>query len=197
MAYGNRCSSGDLRRMRVLIINAFNKNESVVAASITALGSTGHELQSRDLLVEGFTHAMTTAERRAYHEESENLLAEETRTAAAQLAWADALLFLCPVIAHSIPASLKGFLDRVFIPGVAFTFDEQNRLKPKLRHIRRIGLITRTPHQRRDMRKARDGARRAILWTVRMNCALTCRRTYVRLGPEENTASVSAALAHW
>lgn len=183
--------------MRILVIDAFEQDDAIVADACAALEAGGHELRVRHLAAEDFTIAMSTAERRAYHDEGSNLLAEETRTAADDLPWAEALLFLCPAVTHSVPARLKGFLDRVFIPGVAFTFDDDDKLVPKLRHIRRVGLVTRGPHDRAATRRARDGARRSILWTVRLNCAWTCRRTYVRLAPDDDTAAVTAALSRW
>jgi NAD(P)H dehydrogenase (quinone) len=45
------------------------------------------------------------------------------------LLWADHLVLISPVWWGSLPAKLKGLFDRVLLPGVTFTF-EQNSLLP-------------------------------------------------------------------
>ncbi|MEZ5247548.1 MAG: NAD(P)H-dependent oxidoreductase [Acidimicrobiales bacterium] len=183
--------------MRVLLIDGFEGDDPIVAAAVDTLGDAGHQVRTLDLARIGFAVAMSTAERRAYDEEGANLLSPETRDAAELLRWAEALLFCCPTVAHSVPARVKGFLDRVLVPGVAFTFDEKGEFVPTLRHIQRLGLITRVPHGRLTTARSRDGARRSILWTVRLNCARTCRRTYVRLAPADDVGSIISSLRRW
>ncbi len=182
--------------MRVLVIDGFEDGDPVVDAAIGTLRARGHEVDVLALARPPFPLAMSEAEHRAYPDEGENLLAPETREAAALVRSADALLFCCPTVAHSLPARVKGFLDRVFVTGVAFTFDD-DRFVPKLRHIRRIGLVTRHPHGRVGRARARDGARRTILRTIRLHCAWTCRRTHVVLRPDDDVDSVSDALRRW
>ena len=46
-----------------------------------------------------------------------------------------------PVWNFGYPAMLKGFLDRVFLPGVSFRL-EDGRVKPNLTHIRRLAAVT-------------------------------------------------------
>lgn len=40
--------------------------------------------------------------------------------------WADVLVFVFPVWWHGLPAILKGFIDRVFLPGFAFKYNNSN-----------------------------------------------------------------------
>ena len=54
---------------------------------------------------------------------------------------ADALVIVCPVWNFGFPAILKGFLDRVFIPGVSFSLDN-GRARGELRNIGRVVMIT-------------------------------------------------------
>lgn len=182
--------------MRVLLIDGFDGDDPVVATARAVLEALGHEVELIDLAAQDFTVAMSTAERRAYHDEGRNLLADDARAGAAALGRADALLVCCPVVAHSLPARTKAFLDRVCIPGVAFTLAD-GTFRPRLRHIRQLGLVTRSPHRRRATARARDGAHRSVLWTIRLNCAWTCRRTRVRLGPVGGEAAVVRALRGW
>ena len=183
--------------MEILLVDGFDGDDSSVTTAIEALEARGHTVHHIDLAAEGFRAHMTTDERRAYHDEGENLSDPQAAAAAELLHRVQGVLFCCPHVTFGLPARMKGFLDRVFIPGVAFTFDEDEKLVPKLRHIRRVGLVTRSPHDAPTIRRARDGARRYVLWTVRLNCAWTARRTHVRLTPDEPADRVGAALARW
>ncbi|MEO0494004.1 MAG: NAD(P)H-dependent oxidoreductase [Actinomycetota bacterium] len=183
--------------MNVLLVDGFEGDDSIVATARATLEGNGHGVHVIDLAADDFGVHMTTAERRAYHDEGENLLDPQAAAAAALLHEIDAVLFCCPHVTFGLPARMKAFLDRVFIPGVAFTFDEAEKLVPKLRHIRRVGLITRSPHDPSTIRRARDGARRYVLWTVRLNCAWTARRTHLRLGIDEPADRVRQALRRW
>ena len=47
---------------------------------------------------------------------------------------------LCfPVWNFGLPALLKGFFDRVFLPGVSFDLSADGRIEPRLQQIRKIG----------------------------------------------------------
>lgn len=55
-------------------------------------------------------------------------LVEAQRT----IEWADVLVFAYPIWWGATPALLKGFIDRVFLPGFAFKYRENSRLFDKL-----------------------------------------------------------------
>ena len=46
-----------------------------------------------------------------------------------------------PVWNEGFPAILKGFLDRVFIPGVSFTKEPDGAVKPALININKLGTV--------------------------------------------------------
>ena len=60
------------------------------------------------------------------------------------LAWCDTLIFIYPTWWYGLPAMLKGWLDRVFVPGVSFHMpDAQNpNIRPALHNITRLGVFT-------------------------------------------------------
>ena len=62
----------------------------------------------------------------------------------ADLRWCDTVIFVYPTWWCGLPAMLKGWLDRVLLPEVAFHLpDAQNRtIRPGLRHITRLGIFT-------------------------------------------------------
>ena len=53
-------------------------------------------------------------------------------------------MFVYPTWWSGLPAILKGWLERVMVPGVGFTFDSRTgKVKPGLTHVRRIvGIST-------------------------------------------------------
>ncbi len=169
--------------MHVLLINAFNPDDPsrhLVQAARQALHGHGHEISEIDLVPERFAVAMSPAERAVYHDD-ENLVSPETRRSADLVRQVDALLFCYPTVTHMLPAVLKGWCDRVLVPGVAIVFDEKGKVRPGMTNVKRLGAITTTPHGRRARWRHRDLGRRIALQTMRLNCASRCRRSFVRV----------------
>ena len=54
---------------------------------------------------------------------------------------AEALVFSFPVWNMGFPAILKGFVDKVFLPGVSFTLSENGDYNPCLHNIKRLGVV--------------------------------------------------------
>jgi NAD(P)H dehydrogenase (quinone) len=54
---------------------------------------------------------------------------------------AEALVLVFPVWNFGYPAILKGFLDRVFLPGVSFRLVD-GKVTPNLTHIRKLAAVT-------------------------------------------------------
>jgi putative NADPH-quinone reductase len=93
-----------------------------------------------DLYAEGFNPVMSREERLGYHEEPSNI--EPVRGYVERLRRADALVLCFPVWTFGPPAMLKGFFDRVLMPGVAFDISDPANVRPALTNIRRIAGIT-------------------------------------------------------
>ena len=128
---------------RVLVLFAHPCEESFSAALKTVVVETllkrGWEVDLCDLYAERFDPVLTTEGRRGYHDTA-------TNTAAVQgyvdrLRAAQALVFVFPVWNFGFPAILKGFLDRVFLPGVSFTLDN-GLVAPALTNIRKMAAVT-------------------------------------------------------
>ena len=138
--------------MKVLVVNAFDpsaNDHAVVDEAIATLRERGHEVDHRPLVGGPFEAFMSADERREYHE-AEPLITEETRDHAEALKHADALLFCYPTTLFTLPSILKGWVERVMVPGVAFVFDSKERVRPGMTNIKRIGLVTTTPHSARE-----------------------------------------------
>jgi len=128
---------------RVLVLYAHPCPESFNAAVHTAVVETltakGWEVDDCDLNAEGFQPVLTTEGRRLYHDEPDNI--EPVRGYVERLRAADAMVMVFPVWNFGYPAILKGFLDRVFLPGVSFKL-EDGKVKPNLTNIRKLAACT-------------------------------------------------------
>lgn len=129
--------------MRAMVLFAHPCPESFNAAVhevvVDTLRGRGWDVDDCDLNREGFSPVLTEAERRGYHEEPANI--EPVRDYVERLRAAEALLMVFPVWNFGYPAILKGFLDRVFLPGVSFKLVD-GKVKPNLTHIRKLAGIT-------------------------------------------------------
>ncbi|WP_027550695.1 NAD(P)H-dependent oxidoreductase [Bradyrhizobium sp. Cp5.3] len=100
-----------------------------------------HEVIATDLYREGFSPAMTAAERRSYYEGS--YAGDAVARLIGDLRRADGIIFCFPHWWFSMPAMLKGYFDRVWAPGTAFAHDlSGGRIRPLLTNIRLFGVVT-------------------------------------------------------
>ena len=106
---------------------------------VDTLKGRGWEVDDCDLYAEGFQPVLTEAERRFYHDEPGNIA--PVADYVARLRAAEALVMVFPVWNFGYPAILKGFLDRVFLPGVSFRL-EDGKVRPNLTHVRKLAAVT-------------------------------------------------------
>jgi putative NADPH-quinone reductase len=112
---------------------------AVRARALAGLAAARHEVDLLDLYEDRFDPVMWEAERRDYHDTSRN----QARLTGyiARLRAADALIVQFPVWSFGMPAMLKGYFDRMMMPGVAFDLSNPSRAKPLLGNLRRIAGI--------------------------------------------------------
>lgn len=128
---------------RALVLFAHPCEESFSASLhrvvVDSLRRRGWEVDDLDLNAEGFSPVLTAEERRGYHEVGAN----EGPVAGyiARVRAAEALVLVFPVWNFGFPAILKGFFDRVFLPGVSFRL-EDGFVKPNLTQVRRLAAVT-------------------------------------------------------
>jgi NAD(P)H dehydrogenase (quinone) len=106
---------------------------------VTTLRSRGHEIDDCDLYAEHFDPVLSEQERIQYHDI--NLNRGPIAAYADRLLAAEALILIYPVWNEGFPAILKGFFDRVFIPGVSFTVGPDGALVTKLQKLRKIAAV--------------------------------------------------------
>jgi NAD(P)H dehydrogenase (quinone) len=160
--------------MRVLLVHAHPDPESFSAAirdrAVAGLHEAGHDVRIAELYQPGdnFVAAMSAAEREAYSSEIP-ILDDQVRVYADDVLWAEALVFVYPTWWFGMPAILKGFLDRVLVPGVAFVIDPRTeKVKPGMTNICRLVGITTYESARWRVRIFNDSGRRTLLRTLRL-----------------------------
>jgi len=130
--------------MRVLYLychpQATSFHAAIRARALEGLAAAGHEVDLLDLYAEKFDPVMWEDARRDYHDVSRNQLGLEHHVA--RLRGANALVVQFPVWSFGMPAMLKGYFDRMMMPGVAFDLSNPAHAKPLLRNLRRIAGIT-------------------------------------------------------
>lgn len=132
--------------MRALVVYCHPRPESFTAAVRDAvmaeLAVAGAEARLLDLDAEAFDPVLGPGELAGYEDHPANLA--PVREHAAALKAADTLIFVYPTWWYAHPARLKGWLDRVLLPGVAFEMPKGagDDIRPGLTHVRRLGVFT-------------------------------------------------------
>lgn len=133
--------------MKLLVVHCHPVPESfstaLYRAACEALKQAGHELQTIDLYAEGFNPVLSAEERRDYLANTATCVAG-VQTHVDHLRWAEGLVFVYPTWYYGPPAMLKGWLERVWLPGV--TFEPPARkgqtTKALLTNVKRLVVVT-------------------------------------------------------
>lgn len=135
--------------MRILLVYAHPVENSFAAAVrdvvMTGLAESGHQVDLCDLYAEGFRAELSRGERLAYHSVPANVATVASDVE--RLRRAEGVIFVFPSWWYGMPAILKGWFDRVWLPGVAFAVAPQPGLaaiRPLLGNIRLFGVVTTT-----------------------------------------------------
>ncbi len=165
--------------MRALVVVAHPSPGSYTRAladrAIGGLVAAGHGVDELDLYALGFRSAMSPEEWGAY--EGDDPVTDPMVADHAELVKsAELLLFVYPTWWSGLPAILKGWLERVLVPGVAFRLDERTgRVKPALTDVRMIVGISTYGSPRSLVMAINDNGRRTLTRALRMNCGARAR----------------------
>lgn len=176
--------------MNVLLVVAHpcpdSFNQACAAAATRGLARAGHVVDTIDLGSGDFRAAMSREERVAY-ESDQPTLDPMIADHAARLLAADTIVFVYPTWWSGLPAVLKGWLERVMVPGVGFTLHERTRRKPTrkvrpgLTHVRRIVGISTYGSPWHYVKLTNDNGRRILTRALRMSCGWRTRTTWLAL----------------
>lgn len=170
--------------MRVVVVvahpdpNSFS--HAITSTALAALNGSGHAVTLLDLYAEEFRAAMSHDERLAYHSDRP-ILDPMVERHAWVVKQAEALVFVYPTWWSTMPAILKGWLERVMVPGVGFVFDERHRVRRGLTHVHRVIGISTYGLSWLYVKAMHDNGRRTLLRALRLNTALLTHRSWLGL----------------
>lgn len=170
--------------MATLVVICHPRPDSLTRAAATrvlkGLERAGEAVLVLDLEAEDFEACLSLEEK--LHYDAGPASRPELAAHFDALEWATRIVFVYPTWFSGHPARLKGWFDRVCIPGVAFDASEKtNRVKRRLTNIRRLEVVTSHGSSRWiNLLQAHSG-QRLIFRSLRAVCHPFCtvRRTTI------------------
>ena len=132
--------------MRALVVYCHPRETSFTAAVrdvvLEKLRHSGAEVRVTDLYARGFDPILSAVEHEGYEICPDNCVPVQDDVD--DVRWCDTLIFIYPTWWYGLPAVLKGWLDRVLLPDVAFLMPDTTNttIRPGLQHIKRLGVFT-------------------------------------------------------
>lgn len=130
--------------MRVFVVHAHpvetSFNRSLFKTVVETLAASGHEVDACNLYDEGFDAVLSRDERINYEDVPGNLT-PAVKPYVDRLLRTEAIVFVHPVWNYGYPAILKGFFDRIYLPGVSFRL-ENGGVVPNLTNIKKVAYVT-------------------------------------------------------
>ena len=168
---------------RALVVHCHPLDASFGAAVrdrvLVALHSGGADVRLTDLYADGFEPAFTATDRARHLEPGAD---PSIRHHADDLVWCDTLVLVYPTWWAGQPAMLKGWIDRVWVNGVAWTLPEgANRLRPGLRNVRRLVAVTTHGSSKWINMVEGEGGKRTLTRSLRSMCHPLARTTWLAL----------------
>lgn len=170
--------------MRVLVVYSHPHAQSFCHALLervlAGLAKNGHEVDLLDLYAEGFDPVLREAEWLDYiHDPRKNIdgvMADHVR----RIEWAEGLVFVFPTWFFGLPAMLKGWLERAWLPGVAFDIPEDGGVaRSRLRRIRFLGAVTTTGLPWFALQALGYPGQRLIKRCIRVGLAARCKQLWL------------------
>ena len=172
--------------MRLLLVFCHPDPGSYAAAirlaAVDALTAAGHELLEIDLYGDGFDPVFSAAEKQSYLIETDKNIAGVAAHVEA-LRWAEGWVVIYPTWFYGAPAMLKGWLERVWLPGVSFSpaGAKQRTITGKLVNMRRFVGITTSGAPWWWLKWIGDPGRSLFMKGLRPLYARDCRMKWLQL----------------
>lgn len=168
--------------MRALVVYCHPRSESFTAAVLSVvlkkLEKAGADIRVLDLYADGFQPVLSRHELETYLECPANQAPVQDDVDS--VLWCDTLIFVYPTWWYGLPAMLKGWLDRVLLPDVAFEMPkaEGETIRSGLGHITRLGVFTTCGASWGLTQLVGAPGKRTLLRGVRFLCARRCKTTF-------------------
>ena len=182
--------------MKVYVVYCHPSATSFTAAArdraLAGLHSGGHDVRVTDLYADGFVPELSAWERTNHLSPPDTK--PEIATYAENLRWCEALVFVYPTWWAGQPAMLKGWIDRVWVAGVAYERPEgANRIRPLLQNIRRLVVIT--THGSSKLINSLQGevGKRIVNRSLRVLCSKKARTKWIARYSIDTTSDAQRA----
>lgn len=172
--------------MNLLIIYAHpvptSFNAAILETAQRALSHAGHTVRTTDLYAEDFQPVLSREEREAYLCESGPMI-DDVATHIDNLRWAEGLVFIFPTWYYGPPAILKGWFERVWLPGVTFEVAKRRLGKTSslISHITRLVVVTTSGSPAWWLAVIGNPGKRFFLRGLRVLFNRKCRSTWLQL----------------
>jgi NAD(P)H dehydrogenase (quinone) len=168
---------------RALVVYCHPDDESLVRAVrdrvVSTLESRHVEVRVDDLYADGFDPTFTASEHSRHLEPGAD---PSLQTYVDDLLWCDTLVLVYPTWWSGQPAMLKGWIDRVWVNGVAWTLPPgADRLERRLTNVRRLVAVT--THGSSKWINAIEGesGKRTLTRSVRSMCHPLARTSWIAM----------------
>lgn len=168
--------------MRALVVYCHPRPESFNAAVLKIvlgkLAEIGAEVRVSDLYNRDFKPVLSGDELERYLDCPDNQ--DLVRRDVDDVLWCNTLIFVYPTWWYGLPAMLKGWLDRVLLPDVAFIMPKSDgeNIAPGLTHITRLGVFTTCGASWWLTRIIGAPGRRTLMRGVKFLCHRKCKTAF-------------------
>lgn len=174
--------------MNVFVLFCHPTHESFAGAllerTLRGLEASGHDVRLSDLYADGFNPELSSLERANMmvdHRERPDVRADLTGYIN-NLQWCDAVVLVYPTWWGGQPAMLKGWFDRVLVPGVAYEVRPgANSISPLLHNVRTIIAITSHGSTKWVNCLQGEPGKRTITRSLKAVCNRRCRRSWLAI----------------
>jgi len=149
-------------------------------AAHRGLVRAGHQVEIVDLAMDAFDPIMNREEWELYMSRSGDIPHDLDRYAQLVRS-AEILVFVYPTWWSGVPAQLKGWFDRVLVPGIAFSFSGEGKIRPALEHAQRIFVLTTYGSPKLYVKIVNDNGRRLVSRALRVATKKRARVTHFGL----------------
>ena len=169
--------------MRCLIVYCHPLRDSFSAAIrdhvLAQLAARDAACRVHDLYAEKFLPILSGSELVGYANLDANQKSVQRHVE--DLLWADTLIFVYPTWWYGLPAMLKGWMDRVLLPGVAFQLPKGtgDNISAGLTHITRLGVFTTCGASSWLTFLIGAPGKRTLLRGLRLLCHRRCKTMFV------------------
>ena len=182
--------------MKVYVVYCHPSDTSFTAAvrgrALAGLRGGGHEVRVSDLYADNFRPELSAWERTNHLSPPDTK--PEIAAYADNLRWCEALVFIYPTWWAGQPAMLKGWIDRVWVAGVAYELPAgANRIRPLLQNIRRLVVITTHGSSKVINSLEGEGGKRIVNRSLRVLCSKRARTKWIALYGIDNTSDAQRA----